>query len=80
MSKGLASARDDAIFLSKLSSASSSDDVLTKGIRPDSRACDILRLMFLCSLSFLPLVLYGLDGVDIIFFSKDLLRFSLNTP
>ena len=39
MSMGLAKARDDAIFLSKLSSASSSEDVFTRGMRPDSRAC-----------------------------------------
>ena len=39
ISRGLARAREDAILLSKLSSASSSDDVFTRGIRPDSRAC-----------------------------------------
>ena len=38
MSMGLARAREDAIFLSKLSSASSSEDVFTRGMRPDSRA------------------------------------------
>ena len=38
ISKGLAKAREEAIFLSKLSSASSSDDVLTSGILPDCLA------------------------------------------
>jgi len=38
MSIGLARARDEAIFLSKLSSASSSDEVFTSGMRPDSLA------------------------------------------
>jgi hypothetical protein len=38
MSIGLARAREDAIFLSKLSSASSSEEVFTRGIRPHSRA------------------------------------------
>ena len=44
ISRGLAKAREDAILLSKLSSASSSDDVFTRGIRPDSRACKDVQM------------------------------------
>ena len=42
MSIGLARAREEAIFLSKLSSASSSEDVLTKGILPDCLAYKVI--------------------------------------
>ena len=50
MSMGLARAREEAIFLSKLSSASSSEDVLTKGILPDCLAYKVIIIGLICSI------------------------------
>ena len=77
-SSGRASSRLASIFLSKLSSAqlsSSSLEVLTRGIRPVSRACETFLLPALLS-TFVPELLIGL----LVVLSKLRRRFSLKTP